>query len=64
MNHYINQNNFINFANDWWYSLNIDFLPIIWYILMSIKFKLNQEVLVTTKDIPEKRGVVRYIGKI
>ena len=31
---------------------------------MSGKFKVGQEVMVNTKDIPNKRGVVRFIGKI
>lgn len=31
---------------------------------MSTKYKIGQEVIVSTKDIPDKRGVVRFVGKI
>jgi hypothetical protein len=31
---------------------------------MSSKFKIGQEVIVNTKDIADKRGVVRFVGKI
>jgi hypothetical protein len=31
---------------------------------MSIKFKIGQDVIVNTKEITDKKGTVRYIGKI
>lgn len=31
---------------------------------MTHRFKLGQEVTVNTKDITDKRGTVRFIGKI
>lgn len=31
---------------------------------MATKFKIGQEVIVSTKEIPDKRGVVRFVGKI
>lgn len=31
---------------------------------MTSKFKIGQEVIVTTKEIPDKRGMVRFVGKI
>lgn len=31
---------------------------------MANKFKVGQDVIVATKEIPDKRGTVRFIGKI
>ena len=31
---------------------------------MSIKYKVGQEVIVSTKEIPDKKGTVRFVGKI
>jgi len=31
---------------------------------MTQRYKVGQEVVVNTKDIQEKRGTIRYIGKI
>lgn len=31
---------------------------------MASKYKVGQEVIVTTKEIPEKKGTVRFVGKI
>jgi dynactin complex subunit len=31
---------------------------------MASKFKLGQEVIVSTKEIPDKKGVIRFMGKI
>ena len=31
---------------------------------MAQRYKIGQEALVSTKDIQDKKGTVRYIGKI
>lgn len=31
---------------------------------MANKFKVGQEVLVSTKEIQDKKGTIRFIGKI
>lgn len=31
---------------------------------MATKFKVGQEVLVSTKEIQDKKGIIRFIGKI
>lgn len=31
---------------------------------MATKFKVGQEVIVSTKEIQDKRGLVRFVGKI
>lgn len=31
---------------------------------MATKFKVGQEVVVSTKEIPDKKGTIRYMGKI
>jgi hypothetical protein len=31
---------------------------------MATKFKIGQEVMVNTKEIPDKKGTIRFIGKI
>lgn len=33
-------------------------------LFMSTKYKIGQEAIVSTKEIADKRGVVRFVGKI
>lgn len=31
---------------------------------MATKYKVGQEVLVSTKEIQDKKGIIRFVGKI
>ena len=31
---------------------------------MANKYKVGQEVVISTKELPDKKGVIRFIGKI
>lgn len=31
---------------------------------MASKYKIGQEVIISTKEIPDKKGTIRFMGKI